>query len=144
MARAMGGEVVTDRARAEVGTLWLDVTDEGKQDPVFEPLGDRFQVQIGHEDIVTRLPEGATLLASSTTVEIEAFCFAEQNIYCTQFHPELDRDGIITRIAQYPSYLALTGHDTLEEFSAATPETPETQAILRRFVSLALPERSPY
>ena len=138
IARAMGGEVVTDHGLAEVGTLWLNLTPEGKKDPVFGPLGDRFRVQIGHEDIVTKLPEGATLLASSSTVEIEAFCFAGRPIYCTQFHPELDRDGIISRIAQYPSYLPLTGYDTLEEFSAATPETPKTQAILRRFVSVAL------
>ena len=144
MARALGGEVVTDRSQAEVGTHWLELTPEGKKDPVFGPLGDRFQVLIGHEDTVTKLPEGATLLASSASVEIEAFCFAGRPIYCTQFHPELDRDGIVSRIAQYPSYLSLTGHKTLEEFSAATPETPETEAILRRFVNVALPESSPY
>ena len=140
MARALGGEVVTDPSQAEVGTLWLELTPEGKKDPVFGPLGNRFQVQIGHEDTVTKLPEGATLLASSPGVENEAFRFDDRPIYCTQFHPELDRDGIIKRIAQYPAYLPLTGHATLEEFSAATPETPETEAILRRFVSVALPE----
>ncbi len=139
MARAMGGEVVTDHGLAEVGTHWLELTLEGKEDPVFGPLGERFQVQIGHEDIVTRLPEGATLLASSATVENEAFRFDDRPIYCTQFHPELDRDGIIERIAQYPAYLRLAGYATLEEFSAATPETPETEAILRRFVTVALP-----
>ncbi len=135
MARAMGGEVVTDLGLAEVGTHWLELTPEGKRDPVFGPLGERFQVQIGHEDTVTRLPEGATLLASSASVENEAFRFDGRPIYCTQFHPELDRDGIITRIAQYPAYLRLAGLDTLVEFSAATPET---EAILRRFVSVAL------
>ena len=143
MARAMGGEVVTDRSQAEVGTHWLELTPEGKKDPVFGPLGDRFQVLIGHEDIVTKLPDGATLLASSATVENEAFHFPGKPIYCTQFHPELDRAGIIERIAHYPAYLRLTGHDTLEEFSAATPETPETEAILRRFVSVALPDQVP-
>jgi GMP synthase (glutamine-hydrolysing) len=75
-------------------------------------------------------------------VENEAFRFDGKPIYCTQFHPELDREGIITRIAQYPAYLSLAGHDTLAEFSAATPETPETEAILRRFVSVALPGES--
>ena len=138
MARAMGGEVVTDRSRAEVGTLWLELTPDGKNDPVFGPLGDRFQVQIGHEDIVTRLPEGATLLASSPSVEIEAFRFDDGPIYCTQFHPELGRDDLVKRIAQYPDYLPLTGHATLEELSAATPETREAEAILRRFVTVAL------
>jgi GMP synthase (glutamine-hydrolysing) len=140
MARAMGGEVVTDRSRAEVGTHWLELTPEGKNDPVFGPLGERFQVQIGHEDIVTRLPEGATLLASSAGIENEAFRFENRPIYCTQFHPELGRDDFLKRIAQYPDYLPLTGHASLEELSAATPDTPETEAILRRFVSVALPE----
>jgi len=138
MARAMGGEVVTDRSRAEVGTHWLELTPEGKDDPVFGPLGDRFQVQIGHEDIVTRLPDGATLLASSDGVEIQAFRFDDRPIYCTQFHPELSRDDFLKRIAQYTDYLPLTGHATLEELSAATPDTPETEAILRRFVAVAL------
>ncbi len=138
MARAMGGEVVTDLGLAEVGTHWLELTPEGQKDPVFGPLGERFQVQIGHEDTVTRLPEGATLLASSASVENQAFRFDGRPIYCTQFHPELDRDGLIARIAQYPDYLPLAGHDTLEELSAATPETPETEAILRRFVTVAL------
>jgi GMP synthase (glutamine-hydrolysing) len=138
MARAMGGEVVTDRDRAEVGTRWMEVTPEGKRDPVFGPLGDRFQVQIGHEDIVTKLPEGATLLASSDRVQNEAFRFDGKPIYCTQFHPELDRDGIIARIGHYPVYLRLAGFATQEEFARATPETPETEAILRRFVTEAL------
>ena len=73
-------------------------------------------------------------------MENQAFCFADRPIYCTQFHPELDRAGIVARIAQYPAYLSLTGHDTLDDFSAATPETPDTEAILRRFVTAALPE----
>ena len=135
MARAMGGEVVTDHDLAEVGTVTLELTAAGLEDPVFGPLGRHFQVQIGHEDIVTRLPPGAVLLASSARVAHEAFRFEGKPIYCTQFHPELDRTGIIKRIAQYPEYLPLAGHKTLGEFAAATPETPETEAILRRFVS---------
>ena len=138
MARAMGGEVVTDHSLAEVGTIWLNLTPEGKRDPVFGPLGDRFQVQIGHEDIVTKLPPGATLLASSGTVRNQAFRFDGKPIYCTQFHPELDRDGLVMRIAAYPEYLPLTGHRTLEELDAATPATPGTEAILRRFLEEVL------
>ncbi len=135
MARAMGGEVVTDRSRAEVGTHWLELTPEGKSDPVFGPLGDRFQVQIGHEDIVTRLPEGATLLASSAGIENEAFRFDDRPIYCTQFHPELGREDLVARIRAYPEYLPLTGSATLDEFEEATPHIPETQAILDRFLT---------
>lgn len=138
MARALGGEVVTDHDLAEVGTLTLELTPEGSRDPVFGPLGPRFQVQIGHEDIVTELPKGAVLLASSDRVRNEAFRFEGKPIYCTQFHPELDREGLIKRIGYYPEYLPLTGYSTMEEFAEATPETPETEAILRRFMTEAL------
>ena len=142
MARALGGEVVTDHDLAEVGTLTLELTPEGSRDPVFGPLGPRFQVQIGHEDIVTELPKGAVLLASSDRVRNEAFRFEGKPIYCTQFHPELDREGLIKRIGYYPEYLPLTGYSTMEEFAEATPETPETEAILRRFMTEAL-EKTP-
>lgn len=134
MARALGGEVVTDRSRAEVGSVWLRLTEEGKRDPVFGPLGDRFQVLIGHEDVVTRLPRGATLLASSDKVENQAFRFDGKPIYCTQFHPELSRADIVQRLAAYPSYLPLANATTLDEFERMTPETPHAEAILRRFL----------
>ena len=138
MARALGGEVVADRGRAEVGTIWLELTPEGENDPVFGPLEQRFQVQIGHEDIVTALPKAATLLASSERVENQAFRFDGKPIYCTQFHPELDRAGIVERLRAYPSYLPLTNAPTLGEFERMTPETPHTEAILTRFLDLAM------
>lgn len=138
MARALGGEVVTDHDRAEVGTVWLELTPEGETDPVFGPLGRRFQVQIGHEDIVTRLPPQATLLASSDLVENEAYRLEGAPIYATQFHPEIDRRGLIDRLRAYPSYMPLAGAQTAEELEAITPETPHTVGILTRFLELAL------
>ena len=75
MARAMGGEVITDRSRAEVGVTWMTLTDAGREDPVFGPLGSRFQGLSGHEDHVVRLPDEAVLLASSERSENQAFHF---------------------------------------------------------------------
>jgi len=138
LARALGGEVVTDHGRAEVGTIWLELTADGETDPVFGPLGKRFQVQIGHEDIVTSLPPQATLLASSERVENEAFCLEGAPIYATQFHPEIDRRGLIDRLKAYPSYIHLAGAEDLEELERITPETPHTVGILTRFLDVAL------
>ncbi len=140
LARALGGEVITDREQAEVGTVWLELTSEGERDPVFGSIGPRFPVQIGHEDIVTSLPDGAVLLASSETIENEAFCFPDKPIYATQFHPELNRDGLIERVARYPAYLALTGAATLDEFRDMTPETPEAESLMLRFLEHVLSE----
>ena len=141
LARALGGRVVTDHGRAEVGVLRLDLTEAGRRDPVFGPLGGGFPAVIGHEDIVDELPEGAVSLASSATVENEALKFSGKPIYATQFHPELDRDDLIQRIAAYPPYLALTGAASVEEFCATTPATPGATSLLRRFVEQVVETR---
>ena len=138
MAQALGGEVVTDRGRAEVGTVWVELTSKGEADPVFGPLGKRFRVPIGHEDIVTVIPEGARLLASSALVENQAFVFPGKPIYATQFHPELNRADLVARLTKYTNYLTLTGHKTIREFEKNTPETPESQSILPRFIKEVL------
>ena len=138
MARALGGEVVTDHERAEVGATWMQLTSAGREDPVFGPMSDRFQAISGHEDIVTALPTEATLLASSDLVRNEAFCFADKPIYCTQFHPELNREGLLDRMRKYPAYIPLAGASTLEELAAITPETTEAEGLLRRFMDVAV------
>jgi GMP synthase (glutamine-hydrolysing) len=142
MARALGGEVVTDRTRAEVGAVWLRLTEQAKGDPVFGHLDDPFQVLIGHEDIVTELPRGATLLASSDRVENQAFRFEGKPIYCTQFHPELDRAGLLSRLAKYPAYIRLAGAADLDELARITPETPHMEGVLRRFLEVVVTGRS--
>lgn len=116
----------------------MHLTPEGTTDPVFGPLGPRFQALSGHEDIVTELPPAAALLASSDTVENQAFHFPGKPIYCTQFHPELDRAGLLARIAKYPAYLPLAGASTHAELAELTPETPHTEDILRRFLDVAM------
>ncbi|MDX1646696.1 MAG: type 1 glutamine amidotransferase [Longimicrobiales bacterium] len=140
MARAMGGSVVTDRSRAEVGVTWLELTPAGRTDPVFGPLAPRFQAVSGHEDIVETLPASAVLLASSTMVENQAFHFPGKPIYCTQFHPELDRSDLLLRIGRYPSYLPLAGAETLEQLADMTPDLDHVGGILQRFLDVAFPD----
>lgn len=137
MARAMGGAVVTDHSRAEVGVTWMELTEAGRNDPVFGPLAPRFQVVSGHEDIVVELPPSARLLASSDRVENQAFNFPGKPIYATQFHPELDRAGLLLRIGRYPSYLPLAGATSLEHLAQMTPELDHVEGILQRFLDVA-------
>jgi GMP synthase (glutamine-hydrolysing) len=134
MARAMGGEVVTDIGRAELGTLKVSLTPEGKRDQVFSGLGDCFLAQMGHQDIVDRLPGDAIRLASTDLVENQAFCFAGKPIYCTQFHPELNRKALMERVRAYPQYIERIAGVTLEEFTARSRDTPESETLLPRFI----------
>ena len=134
MARAMGGEVVKDLDRAELGTHDLRLTSAGRRDPVFGPLKDVFQGQMGHEDYVLRLPRDATLLASTRRAENQAYRFDGRPIYCTQFHPELTRANLLERVVAYPHYVDRIAGVTLETFAQMCQDTPETEALLPRFV----------
>ncbi len=138
MARALGGQVVHDASRAEIGTHHLRLTPAAHDDPVFGPLGDVFLGQMGHEDRVLELPPGATLLASTETVTNQAYRLDDAPIYCTQFHPELNRTDLLCRLDAYPEYVRhLTGMSG-EEFAATVRDSPQTEALLPRFVSCVL------
>ncbi len=133
MAKAMGGDVVTDPARAEVGTLDVRLTPAGEQDPVFGSLPATFHAQAGHEDTVDPLPADAVLLAASDRAN-QAFRFAGKPIYCTQFHPELTRETLLDRLRAYPKYVeAITGLP-YDEFVETRTHPSETGALLLRFV----------
>ncbi len=134
MARALGGEVRKDLKHAEVGTHTLHLTPAGKADPIFAPLGETFQGQMGHEDCVFTLPDDAILLASSRRMENQAYTFPDRPIYCTQFHPELNRADLLSRVKVYPEYVERIENLPPERFGELCQETPESERLLVRFV----------
>lgn len=138
MARALGGVVVNDLSRAEVGTHAVRLTDAGRADPVFGPLaeaGETFPAQMGHQDIVDRLPDGAVRLASTDLVENQAFAFPGRPIYGTQFHPELTRRTLLDRLEHYPAYVERIAGVPFERFRReGVFESPETARMLPRFL----------
>ena len=138
MARALGGEVVTDPQRAELGALPLRLTPAGCQDPLFAGLPRLFLALLGHEDIVTELPPEAIRLASSAGVENEAFVIRKKPIYGTQFHPELNRNSFLDRVRTYPEYVERIAGVTCEEFAGRCRDTPEASSLLKRFVALVM------
>ena len=137
MALALGGTVVTDLSRAELGTTDLWLTEAGLADPIFAPLGERFLGQSGHQDIVDSLPPGAVGLVSSDRVANQAFRIEGAPIYGTQFHPELTRETILDRLRTYPTYVENIARMPFAEFEATCQDSPGTQDILRRFVEEA-------
>jgi GMP synthase (glutamine-hydrolysing) len=139
MARAMGGRCVNDLPNAEVGTIELRLTDAGRDDQLFGQLPATFLAQAGHEDHVVALPTDAVLLASSGRVAEQAFRFANRPIYCTQFHPELDRTALMERVRAYPEYVERSSGRPYDAFVAGLQETPEANTLLRRFVAMIFP-----
>ena len=95
---------VVDNTWAEaVGPTSVSLTPEGRADPLFGCLDESFDAFVGHKEACAVLPAGAVLLASGPNCPVQAFRIGN-NVYATQFHPELTVAGIITRIRVYRHY----------------------------------------
>ena len=94
-----GGTV--DRSYPEpVGPLSISLTDDGLADPLFADVPRDFAAYGGHKEALTTWPDHVVHLATSAACPVQAFRVGE-HVYATQFHPELDLAGILTRIDVY-------------------------------------------
>ena len=135
LALGLGGEVIPDDDRAEVGTYALDLTEAGKQDELFAAIPPRFTAQMGHKDRVSRLPEGLESLATSALCPIQAFRLPGLPIYATQFHAELTWAENRARFLGYmDTYGKLFGREAARRKLNGHRPSPEANALLRRFV----------
>ncbi|MGY1815814.1 glutamine amidotransferase [Blastococcus sp. SYSU D00820] len=92
---------VVDRSYGEpVGCVPIELTPAGRTDPVLAGVPDTFSALVGHKEACRVLPPGAVLLATSWACPVQMFRM-KQNLYATQFHPELDVEGIVTRARVY-------------------------------------------
>ncbi|MGH7544131.1 MAG: glutamine amidotransferase-related protein [Gemmatimonadota bacterium] len=89
-AAALGGRVERHPAGWELGTVEVELTDEGRTDPLFEGFPTRFLVQTTHEDQVVALPTGAALLARNDHTACQALAIGG-SCRTVQFHPEVGR-----------------------------------------------------
>jgi GMP synthase (glutamine-hydrolysing) len=133
IARALGGEVITDHARSEVGAAPIELTREGEADPVFGELGaNRFDVLVGHVDRVSRLPEGGIELARNATCPYQALRIEGTMVYGTQFHAEMTPERLIERLETHRHYMP--DDNEFANLRGSLPPTPITSKILGRFL----------
>jgi GMP synthase (glutamine-hydrolysing) len=93
-----------DRTYPEpVGGMTIKVDPAGREDPLFVDAPDVFDAYGGHKEAASSLPPDTLQHASSDDCPVQAFR-VKQNVYATQFHPELDFEGLITRINVYKNH----------------------------------------
>lgn len=128
---------VVDRTYAEpVGPTMIKLTEEGRVDRLFKALPDRFEAFLGHKEAIRKLPAHAVTLAFSAACPVQAFR-VRRNVYATQFHPELDIDGIEVRIDVYKhaGYFEPDEADALKA-QARSSSVVHPPTLLHRFVEL--------
>ena len=91
LADALGGRV--EPGKSEVGVMTVERTPKGRSDPLLRDLSDPATVLQWHGAEVTRLPESATLLASSAACRVQAFRVGSL-AYGLQYHVEIGADTV--------------------------------------------------
>lgn len=127
---------VIDRTYGEpLGGVEIELTEAGLKDPLLEGLPRTFTAFTGHKEACTTLPPNAVLLARSASCPVHMFRI-RQNLYATQFHPELDAEGLCIRIDIYrhAGYFPPESAEELME-SARQFTASEPMKILRNFVA---------
>ncbi len=138
LAQALGGHVVKNPRGREIGTVEIETLRAAGDDPVFQGLPSRFEVNATHVDTVERLPAGATLL-SRTPLEPHA-AFRLGSAWGVQFHPEIDGDVMRRYIHARRAILAEESIDW-ERLHGGAKDAPYAVALMRNFVSRVV--RSP-
>jgi GMP synthase (glutamine-hydrolysing) len=127
---------VVDRTYGEpIGAVPVTLTEAGCADPLLAGLPPTFDAFVGHKEACRDVPPSAVLLASSPTCRVQMFR-VRSNLYATQFHPELDVDGIVARIRIYQHY-GYYPPETMDEIieRVRTAVVTEPPRILANFVA---------
>jgi len=139
ISRAFGGEVYR-MERLESGFFTMDVTPDGKSDPVFSALGASITSFQNHFDAVRNVP-GALALATGGACPVQAFRIGRAT-YATQYHPEVTIDIARDWIRKFGR--AFTDHEPrlLTELDQQFQQSfarhrEQCQALVRRWLALS-------
>jgi GMP synthase (glutamine-hydrolysing) len=89
-AVAFGGTVEINPRGQQLGLLDIGWTTAAVEDPLFGPSSTPRRGVQWNDDLVTRLPDDAVLLAATPHGEVQAARFAP-TVWGVQWHPEVDR-----------------------------------------------------
>jgi GMP synthase (glutamine-hydrolysing) len=134
LAQHLGGKISKEKYGENVEALDIHLTDAAKSDQLTSELVPDFRAFAGHKESCQDVPPGAVLLASSDNCPVHMIRY-KQNIFGTQFHPELDKDGLALRINIYRNAGYFPPEDADKLIAAAENEEIFVPAmILQNFV----------
>lgn len=130
---ALGGKVIVDKDRMEMGTYPLWLTEAAADDLLFQDVPNGFWAVSGHKERAVVLPEDAILLAYSDLCPYHAFKIANKPFYGFQFHPEVDARDLGIRIKRYQDRY-LDEEDQLKDILQNLQNTAIANELIAKFV----------
>ena len=129
-----GGKETHERYGESAGAVDIELTKEGKQDLLLQGLPETFRAFVGHKEACDALPSEAIWLATSEKCPYQMMRI-KNNIYATQFHPELETEGFCLRtdVYKHTGYF-LPAQFEMIQAAAQQEHITVPLEILRRFV----------
>jgi len=135
MAHALGGAVDYHPQGREVGAQQVQLLAAARHDPLLGNLPPAFPALLTHLQTVLRLPENATVLASSAHDPHQIIRYGAHAI-STQFHPEFTAELSAACISRQRDVLMSEGLDP-DALLQNLQDTPVTAKLLQDFVAAA-------
>lgn len=135
LTHGLGGRMTFD-ANETVAPVEVHVSDDARDDALLRGFPDSFFAFGGHkEGLLQGFGPMVVLARSATCVHLVR---VGRYVYATQFHPELDADGLETRIRHYLHNGYFDPSDADELIRAGhTVTSPWPGELLRRFIAHA-------
>jgi GMP synthase (glutamine-hydrolysing) len=135
-AVALGGEVLPNPAGRQFGLYDVNWEPAAHLDRLFSTVATPRRGAHWNDDIVTRLPEGAVLMARSSSGEVQAARHAP-TVWGVQWHPEVD-EALFRGWLEDGDADPAQAEATLADLSRSAHELEQAwQPLASRFVELA-------
>ncbi len=133
LAEALGGSVAVGAPGLESGLVGIRLTEAGRSDELLGGLSEHMRMPAMHFDAITRLPEGAELLATGDVYPHQVFRFG--SAWGLQFHPEITPERFVEWRSEAPGALHLRLEQEAREFEHRDGAVSrDAQHLARRFV----------
>jgi GMP synthase (glutamine-hydrolysing) len=133
LADALGGTVGVNPRGREIGTIAVELTEEGQRDRLLSSIAAEPRFQATHLEAVLTLPPGAVRLAQSEQDPNQAYRVG--SAWGVQFHPEFDAAIVRGYVEARREQLAVEGLDP-DRINLAAEDTPHGEMLLARFATL--------
>ena len=143
LADALGGTCGPQRP-PEIGVLGVNLTSEGRADPIFNQMADRQDALQWHSVCVAQPPEDAVVLASSPVCRVQAMRVGP-HAWSMQYHVEVE-DDTVRNWGEIPAYRqaleSVLGEGSLDPLAADTDRhmdgfMADAEQLYRNFMAAA-------
>ncbi|MDR3116358.1 MAG: glutamine amidotransferase [Bifidobacteriaceae bacterium] len=127
---------VTKKYAENLNVINIELTDIGQKDKLLKGVNRAFASPTGHKLALEEVPESAKLLATGEKCPIQMIRL-KNNIYSTQFHPELNYQSLAVRMKVYKDHGYFLPQKMNKILATAKQHKySDTNKIIQNFISL--------